>query len=355
MGYNKNILLCPLDWGLGHTTRCIPIVHKLIENNFNVFIAGNNNIQNIVLNEIPQVKFIFLKGYNIFYSKSLPLSLVLIFQLPKIIFKIIREHQQLKKIIKKHNIEVVISDNRFGLWNNNIKCVYITHQIMIKCPKRLIVFEKVLYKIHNWFISKYSECWIPDFKNMPNLSGDLSHKFPPEKKTIYIGPLSRVSDTIKDEKIDFDVLFLLSGPEPQRTVFENIIIRDILNTKLKIAIIRGTTRSDTKLNISPHYIINYADNKELENLLKRSRLIISRSGYSTIMDLASFGKNAVFVPTPGQTEQEYLAEYFFKNGVCYYMSQHQFSIEKAVAEAENFLGLRAINNYDILTERICLL
>lgn len=284
----------------------------------------------------------------------MPFFLTLLFQFPKILIRILLEHQQLKKIIKKHNIDVVISDNRFGLWCRSVKSIYITHQIMIKCPKHLVKLEKVLYKIHKWIINKYSECWIPDFEGTPNLSGDLSHKYAVPKNTIFIGPLSRISHANTNDILDFDVLFLLSGPEPQRTVFEEIITKSILNTDRKIAIIRGITDQDKDLNVS-HYVINYANNNELEKTIRRSKLIISRSGYSTIMDLAAMSKKAVFIPTPGQTEQEYLAEYLFTEGHFYYMRQDEFSLETAITEAEKFAGIFAVNDYDILTERICLL
>jgi uncharacterized protein (TIGR00661 family) len=355
LGNNKNILLCPLDWGLGHSTRCIPIILKLVENNYSVFVCGNETTRRVILSEVPQVKFVYFKGYNINYSKSIPFLLKIFLQFPKILFRIIAEHHQLKKIIKENDINVVISDNRFGLWNKKIKSIYITHQIMIKCPKNLKVFEFLLYSIHNFFINKYSECWIPDNENANNLSGDLSHKYPVNKNTFYIGPLSRFCSPDSDSrtKKQYDILFLISGPEPQRTVFEKIALNSASITPLKIAIVRGVIET-TKAEInSEHFIVNYASAVELNNLINNSELIISRSGYSTIMDLAMLGKNAILIPTPGQTEQEYLAEYLRNKGCFFYMTQCEFSLKKAVEEAKNYSGIRIQNNYNLLSERVC--
>ena len=356
MGNNKNILLCPLDWGLGHSTRCIPIILKLIENNHVVFVAGNEVTKKIILTEVRDVKYIYLKGYDITYSKNIPFLLKIFFQFPKILFRIIVEHYQLKKIISDYNIDVVISDNRFGLYNKSVKCIYITHQIMIKCPRNFKFFEPLLFKIHNHFIKKYSECWIPDNKDEPNLSGDLSHKFPVNRNTFYIGPLSRFSSIISEAEIDnhYDILFLISGPEPQRTVLEKIALNCISSTKLKIAIVRGVTETNANKINSENLVINYASKTELNKLINNSSLIVSRSGYSTIMDLAIIGKNAILIPTPGQTEQEYLAEYLMNKCCFFCQKQSEFSLLKAVEEAKKFSGITIKNNYDILLERICL-
>lgn len=350
-------MLCPLDWGLGHSTRCIPIILKLVENNYSVFVGGNETTRRVILSEVPQVKFVYFKGYNINYSKSIPFILKIFLQFPKILFRIIAEHHQLKKIIKENDINIVISDNRFGLWNKSIKCIYITHQIMIKCPKNLKVFEFLLYRVHNFFIKKYSECWVPDIENSNNLSGDLSHKYPLSKNTFYIGPLSRFNSTNSDSRNIklYDILFLISGPEPQRTVLEKIAQNCVSSSKLKIAIVRGVAETNAKSINSEHLIVNYASAIELNDLINKSELIISRSGYSTIMDLAVLGKNAILIPTPGQTEQEYLADYLLNKSSFFYMKQDEFSLNKAVEGAKKYSGIRIRNNYNILSERVCLL
>lgn len=357
MGKNKNILLCPLDWGLGHTTRCIPIIQKLIESNCNVIVAGNEISRKVILHEIPQIKFVYLKGYNISYSRSLPFIWKLIIQLPKIILRIIIEHYQLKKIIKQYKIDIVISDNRFGLWSNKVKSIYITHQIVIKCPEHMKFFEKLLYKTHKWFINKYNECWIPDFEEEPSLSGELSHKYPKSKKMFFIGPLSRVQLRNNDHNKEYlyDVLFIISGPEPQRTEFEKIILKSIAPANLKIAVIRGIANEIAESVSSKNMVINYADRDKLQFFIDNSELIISRSGYSTIMDVAISGKKAFFIPTPGQTEQEYLAAYHKEKGTYNSLNQNKFSLEKVLSESLNFTAIKLENDYNILAERICLL
>jgi UDP:flavonoid glycosyltransferase YjiC (YdhE family) len=228
---------------------------------------------------------------------------------------------------------------------------------MIKCPKNLKVFEFLLYRVHNFFIKKYSECWVPDIENSNNLSGDLSHKYPLSKNTFYIGPLSRFNSTNSDSRNIklYDILFLISGPEPQRTVLEKIAQNCVSSSKLKIAIVRGVAETNAKSINSEHLIVNYASAIELNDLINKSELIISRSGYSTIMDLAVLGKNAILIPTPGQTEQEYLADYLLNKSSFFYMKQDEFSLNKAVEGAKKYSGIRIRNNYNILSERVCLL
>ena len=130
----KKILVAPLDWGLGHATRCIPLILELQRQEHEVIIAADGNCARILREAFPELSHIYLKSYGLTYSAALPAWLKIILQLPEIFFYIHREHAALEKIIRQHSIEIVISDNRFGLWNKSLKTVYITHQVMIKCP-----------------------------------------------------------------------------------------------------------------------------------------------------------------------------------------------------------------------------
>ncbi len=205
---------------------------------------------------------------------------------------------------------MVISDNRYGLWNKNIESLFITHQINIQAP----VFEKLLFRINSWFIAKYDECWVPDYEGENNLSGDLSHpknefykkNFPENIK--YIGPQSRFTKGIQTEEKIYEAVGIVSGPEPQRTLFFEKLQNDFKKINGKTLIISGHPEIVKKIEDRNITIVNHLNDDAFLSALYAAKKIICRSGYSTIMDLHVLGLNAKYIPTPGQTEQEYLAE-----------------------------------------------
>lgn len=304
------VLVCPLNWGLGHATRCVPLIRKHLNDGNKVVIAADGIALAFFRAEFPALNTIILPSYKIEYSKGKTQVWAMLRSLPAIISTIIKEHFWLKKLLKTEHFDLVISDNRFGLWTDQTECIYITHQLMVKMPKPLKWLEKPIWRFHGFFISKYNQCLIPDFAGRENLSGDLSHKYPLPGNARFIGPLSRFSD-IKVEKSNkiFEIVTIISGPEPQRTIFEQQIISKYENNEQKTLIVCGlpqnSTSAITKKNLT---IVPHLRDKELAGYLVTAEKIISRSGYSTIMDLHALNclHKAEFIPTPGQTEQEYL-------------------------------------------------
>ena len=355
MKKSKRILVCPLDWGIGHATRIVPIINILLENDFEVVIAADKRPLSFLKSEFHNLQFVKFKGYNISYPEKGSMILKMIFSLPKIIFKIIYEHRKLKKIILKHQIDIVFSDNRFGLWNKNIPSIFMTHQIMIKTPGNSPYLEKILYKINQSIIKKYDECWIPDNKEIPNLSGDLSHKFTPPKKSFYIGSLSRFNNKapIKPQEKKINILAIISGPEPQRSIFEEIIISQLKKLNLKSVIVSGMPGNENPKNKFENLeIFSHLESKKLLEYILNSKIIICRPGYSSLMDLAALNKKAIFVPTPGQTEQEYLAKYLSDRKLFYSVKQKDLDIKKAIEHSDKFSSLSMKNDYSLLKERI---
>lgn len=324
--HNPRILIAPLDWGLGHATRCIPIIKYLISEGCEVFIAASENNYDLLKKEFPSTVILRITGYKIRYSRQKKLlSLVLFSQLPKAIFSIVNENFWLKKSMKKYSINAVISDNRFGLFNKKIVSVYITHQLTIKTGNK--ISEKFAQKLHYYFIKKYNYCWVPD-SEQDGIGGELSHPKMKPPNVVYIGPLSRFHLQPATAKI-YDILISISGPEPQRTVFENIILLQLKKTDKKILIVRGLPgATDRPLNDWKNVtIVNHLSADELNIAFQQSEWIISRSGYTTIMDLIKLGKKAILVPTPGQTEQEYLAHYLMQKKMFYSLEQDKFSLD----------------------------
>ncbi len=330
------ILVAPLDWGLGHATRCIPIIKQLILQHCEVYIAASGNSFFLLKKEFPGTVILRIPGYKISYSnnkKNLPFKLFL--QIPKIFFSICKEKLWLKKFIKKYKIDAVISDNRFGMYDKKIPSIYITHQLLIKTVNTFS--ERIAQRIHYYFIKKYYQCWVPDYKEN-GLAGELSHQKNKPANILYIGPLSRFEQLQNVSEI-FDVLISLSGPEPQRTIFEKIILSQLNNQNKKILLVRGLPNENKNLQTKNESIkiINHLPAEELNKAFQQSKIIISRSGYTTIMDLIKLCKKAVLVPTPGQTEQEYLANYLMEKNIFYAVNQKKISLKEALNEASNFL------------------
>jgi len=339
-----NILVCILDWGLGHATRCIPLIRHLQELNCRVLIAGNGRSLRLLKEEFPACEFINLPSYRFIYPSGANMALAMMASLPSITSGIYYEHKQLKKIIADYDIHGVISDNRFGLWNKKIPCVYMTHQVRIRGSKGFRFVEPLLFKVHSWFIRKFDFLWIPDLASEENLSGKLSHPAD-EFHAVYLGPLSRFQSLKIDADLSTvtekpDILAIISGPEPQRTIFESMVLEQASNSKQRVTIIRGipggnrNTESRKKVRLYDHL-----DTATLAWLIKNSQIVLSRPGYSTIMDLAVLGARAFFVPTPGQTEQEYLAALLKSRKLCNYSSQKEFRLENIFQESEDYPGL----------------
>lgn len=325
----KKFLICPLNWGIGHATRCVPIIKYLLKQEQQVIIGGDGRPLQFLKNEFPELDFITIPGFNIRYNPRGQVALNLIKSLPGLLVSFYRENRLLKKIIDERGIDVVISDNRYGLYNKQIKSIFITHQVMIAMPVGFEFFEPLMGSFTRFFIRRYNECWIPDFEEADNLSGVLAQRFKLPNNTKFIGPLSRFTggELKHSDKEKIDVLALISGPEPQRTIFEQKIINQLVKLGIKASVVLGKTESLKKHNAHQNITLyDHLDTEDLKELLQRAKLIISRSGYSTLMDLYAIGIKAAFVPTPGQTEQEYLAKYHNEKNGFLKASQDQLQI-----------------------------
>ena len=323
---SKKILVAPLNWGLGHATRCIPVINTLINNGFHPVLAGDGESLILLKKEFPRLKNYQLPSYNIQYSrKGKYLKYKLLMNLPRIQKIIKKERMEVEKIVEKEQISGIISDNRFGVYSNKAPSVYITHQVNVLSGLTSFFTSK----FHQKIISKYQECWVPDFKGDNNLAGKLSQIGHTRINLKYIGPLSRFEDKnilVKERK--YQIMVLLSGPEPQRTLLEEKLLTELKDFTKKVLFIRGVISDKEKIfsknkNI---VIVNYLLQNDLQKTIAESEIIISRSGYSTVMDLSVMQAKAFFIPTPGQEEQKYLATYLEKKGIAPYSSQDEFSI-----------------------------
>ncbi|HXU25886.1 MAG TPA: glycosyltransferase [Bacteroidia bacterium] len=320
--YNKKILLAPLDWGMGHAARCVPLIKQLQQQQNSLVIACTKQQQQFLEQEISGVEFASLFGYNMSYAKVLPLWVKILFQLPKLSAVVKQENKWLANYLKENKTDVVISDNRFGFYNENVESIFITHQLNVQAP----FFQNMINRINGSFIKKYNICWVPDYvEEEKRLSGILSVE-KNRMNAVFIGPLSRFQKTEWQQK-KHDVLIVLSGPEPQRTLLEEKLVLAFANTSYKIALVRGSFNERAQKLPSNFYVINVASSKQLQELLSVSEKIICRSGYSTLMDLDTLNAKALLIPTPGQSEQEYLAKYWQDKFACTYLEQKNISEE----------------------------
>ena len=308
-GFKGKTLVCPLNWGLGHATRCVPIIRKLMDEGHEPVIVADGFPLAFLQQEFPTLRFIEFPSYSIYYSSGKSQVGAMIFNLPKIITGIINEHLWLRNLLRTEHFDQVISDNRFGMWSRRVHSVYITHQLMVKMPVNLIFLESLVHQIHKAFINRYDECWIPDTESS-GLSGDLSHKYPLPCNAKFIGPQSRFQGMENVEpNTNFEIVAVISGIEPQRTIFEDNLILKYKNRTEKTLIVRGQPNaSKDEKQIGNITLVSHLPYAELAAVLLGAKKIICRSGYSGIMDLDALEclQKAELIPTPGQTEQEYL-------------------------------------------------
>ena len=337
MNTKKRILVAPLDWGIGHATRCIPIIKALIAHQFEVVIAADSRPLHLLTTEFPNLEMIRFSGYDIKYPKFLPMSISMLLQSPKILLALKKEHQLLEKIIEDYAIDGVISDNRYGLYNKKVPTVFITHQLQIQSP----YFSNFIKGLNYKYINRFDACWVMDDEKI-NLAGGLSKPRILPRNTKYIGIQSRFEKWEEGKRYDF--LAIVSGPEPQRTILEKGLVKALQDRKERSLIVLGKPEERRNDQIGNLSIKSHLKGKDLNTAILQSELIICRPGYSTIMDLAKLEKKAFFIPTPGQTEQEYLAKNFMQEKICFAQKQSKFDLEKAISKSANYNGFATSGN-----------
>ncbi len=337
----RRILVAPLNWGLGHAARCIPIINALIENGFVPVLASDGIALDLLRKEFSSLESVELPSYQIIYpKKGQNFKLKLLQNTPKIIKAIKAEKKAVAEIVEKMNIDGIISDNRLGCHHKFLPCVFITHQLQVLSGNTTWLSTK----LHQKIIKRFNECWVPDHIGKINLSGKLGHVQIQELPVRYIGPLSRFEKN--NSGLIYDIMVLLSGPEPQRTYLESKLLEDLKNYHGKVLLVRGKIEQEQHISEEKNITIyNFMTSNQLEVAINQSQLLISRSGYTTIMDLTKLSKNAFFIPTPGQFEQEYLAKRLDEQGLVPTCSQKDFNL-KQLERVKDYKGLKSMD-YEI--------
>ena len=309
------IFVAPLNWGLGHASRCIPLIHRLISEGNEVILGGDGESLTLLRKHFPKLKYTYLAPLHLTYSKGSRQVFAILLALPKLIRWAVKDHLMLKALLNEEPIDRVISDNRFGLYNSKTECIYITHQLHIMLPHGWKWAEPIASRLHARIYARYNKVWIPDYEDPDkSLAGEMSRvpSFVPLSFSSfqYIGPLSRFDRNIGIAKSSFEIVAVLSGLEPHRTMLEKEIIVRYTGKDEKVLIVQGLpNRPMVRIKRANITIVPYMSDTELVAALSGAKHIIARSGYSTIMDLHALGwlGKAELIPTPGQPEQEYLA------------------------------------------------
>ena len=316
------ILIAPLNWGLGHATRCIPLIRHYLAAGDEVVLGGDGESIMLLRHTFPALRVIDLPSLELHYTDNNQQRGFYLRTIPALIRFTIADYYYLRQQLAIEHFDLVISDNRFGLFSRQTHCVYMTHQLYVQLPKRLKLFQPLARALHACIYKRFNEVWVPDYADPTNnLSGALSHGGCFDRHAKYIGPLSRFSNLESGSRMpEFEhqkpearhpILAILSGLEPQRTLFEQALIARFKDSTQPVLIVRGKIGGPaTTTQIGAVTLVPHMNDEQLVPLMLQAKKIIVRSGYSTIMDLSVLGllSKAEFHPTPGQSEQEYLAQ-----------------------------------------------
>jgi len=329
-GHRTRVLVAPLNWGLGHVARCIPLIRSLEQMGAEVLLASDGAALRLLKAEFPHLPAFQLPSYHIRYSSS-NMVLNIARQLPRMLYAIRAEQWATERLVQEHGIQGIISDNRYGCFSKKADSVLLTHQLHLRVPNRFL--EWSANRVLRTALRQFDAIWVPDVPDASGLSGVLSHPAPAGIKTQYIGILSRMRSYPQEP--EYDVAVVLSGPEPQRSVLEQRLLEQAMTLPHKFIFIRGKMQSKEHYYVADNVeVVSYLTAAELNEVLLASEVLVCRSGYSSIMDLAVLGKKALLIPTPGQTEQEYLADYF--------AAENTFLVQKQ-DEIDLKAGLKAVN------------
>jgi UDP:flavonoid glycosyltransferase YjiC (YdhE family) len=318
----KNILIAPLNWGLGHATRSIPIIKALEENGYTPIIASDGVALALLKKEFSHLIALELPSYNIEYAKkAADFKWKLIKNTPRTLMAMHAEKKLVEKWIADYNLIGIISDNRLGVHSKKVPSVFITHQLTVLSGNTTWLTSK----LHQFYIRKFDECWVPDVNESVNLTGQLGHLKSTSLNLKYIGILSRLQKL--DLPIVYDLMVILSGPEPQRTMLEEKLIFELDYFDGTVVFIKGKVEAEQLVAIKENITYyNFMQTEQLEKTFNESETVVCRSGYTTVMDLVKMEKKALFIPTPGQFEQEFLAKKYKAEGILPSSKQHKFNM-----------------------------
>ncbi len=335
------VFYAPLDWGLGHATRSYPIIQLLIHHGVEVHLGGNGLSLKFLQDSFPQLPVCELPGYDVRYGKGRRQAWTLIRQFNRVRKVISQEHRVTRDYIEANEIHATISDHRFGVWSSKLPSVVIAHQLSLRLPGGFAWARRMVDWLHARYLSPFDQLWVPDIVPPNGLAGELVSDFTYRKPDVYLGPLSRFDRKKVPENTPQRIpLALLSGPEPQRTILETTLIQQAVNHDIPLKIIQGLPdKPFEQFHEGPVQVLSFLGGERLAREIQQASVIISRAGYSSLMDFAALGTSGLLlVPTPGQTEQEYLANRLAALGAAHSRSQHRLDLVRDLPLARSSTG-----------------
>lgn len=321
------ILVAPLDWGLGHSTRCVPIIRRLIDHGAVPVIGADAGPLALLRKEFPQLEHARIPGVNVRYSKGSNQLWSMARQFPSMVRSVQAERRLFDRLRQQLRLDAVISDQRFGIRSAELPSVIITHQVFPFTP----FAQAALRKLNLHHLSRFHRCWVMDEPEAPGLAGELSHGRSLPANARYIGTVSRMAPA-RTKTGKHDVVAVISGPEPQRTLLEHRLIDQLSALEGRHLLVCGLPDSSRNERIGNLTVRAHLGGAELSEAMSAAELIVSRSGYTTLMDLAAIGRSALIIPTPGQEEQEYLGELHARTGRFMVQRQGRIDIRAALKE-----------------------
>ncbi len=322
----KSILLTALNWGIGHAARCVPLIQAIISEGANLTIASDGKAKAFLQKEFPTLDILEMPTNEIRYGKR-GVAAALLPQLPAFFKQINADQKWVQDLVSRKGIDLIISDNRYGCYHDQVPSVLITHQLNIQAPK---LAKPMIDKVLRSWVNNFNEIWVPDVESgLAGILTDNNLDIPVR----FLGPLSRFENNTSKKKVETlenQLLVLLSGPEPQRSILEEKIWSQLEKINIPVVFVRGTNTVFEQTDLSHVDVFDLLTANDLKPFLEKSKYIICRSGYSTLMDLAQFSCQALLIPTPGQSEQEYLAKYCEAKNWSVNQPQHKFNIDKFI-------------------------
>ena len=315
------ILVAPLDWGLGHATRCVPIIRGLIRHGATPIIAADSGPMALLRAEFPELEHVRFPGVHIRYGGGNSQLWSMAAQFPAMLHGIHRERRHFERLRKVLRLDAVISDQRFGIRSTELPSILVTHQVFPFTPAA----QHLLRRLNLHHIQQFDRCWVMDAPEAPGLAGELSHGPGLPQNARYIGTCSRIEATTTAGSGPYRIVAVISGPEPQRTMLEDRLMALLPNVPGDHLLVRGLPGRAEPDRVGRIHRVPHLAAAELARTMSEAELIVTRSGYTTLMDLEALGRSALIIPTPGQAEQEYLGRLHALTGR--FVVQHQGAID----------------------------
>lgn len=338
------ILFAASSWGLGHATRDLILIQALMDAGHSVTVLSTDRALKLLRGELAdQCDYIDLPDIpKALGHTSASFYLKMTMALPLVFRTFRREHRFVDELCRAGKCDRIVSDSRYGVWSRDVPSYHLMHTLHQISPFRVRLVEHVIESIQRGLLSGAKKVLIPD-QEENGLAGELCHDLVAFRRDQieYLGILSSVLRMPVEQDIDYFIT--VSGVEPQRSILEKKVLRQARELDGRVVITLG--RPDLPFSVSDDgrlAIYSFLGRRRQAEMLNRARTVVSRSGYTTLMELAELGKRALMVPAVGQSEQEYLAGLHERRGTMHSVPQSRLNLARDLRDAERYPGLSGV-------------